>query len=101
VARVEAEREEAGEQRMHGLGSQALGQRGRVGQVAEEHRHRLALPCQGAARGEDRLGEMFRRVGERRMVLAAGRDAVGGGTAPVAPVQTRTRSSSSTARRWP
>ena len=58
---------------MHGLGSQALSQGGRVGNVAEEHRHRLALPFQGAARGEDLLGEMFRGVGERGTVLAAGR----------------------------
>ena len=73
VYRVEAALEEAVEQRMHGLGSQALGQGGRVGNVAEEHRHRLALPFQGAARGEDLLGEMFRGVGERRTVLAAGK----------------------------
>jgi hypothetical protein len=48
------------------LGIQALGQRGEARDVHEEHGDELALTLQRAARDQNLLGEVRRRVGARR-----------------------------------
>ena len=57
--------EEATQQRVHLVGTEALGERRRVDDVAEENRHRLALALQRAPRRENLLGEMSWRIGFR------------------------------------
>ena len=54
------------------LGVEALGQRGEAGDVHEEHRHLFALALERAARGEDLLGQVLRRVGPGRGELIGG-----------------------------
>ena len=62
--------EERTEDRVHALGTRALGHLGRIGDVAEQHRDRLALAFEGAARAQDFLGQVSRcvamRGGQRR-----------------------------------
>src|SRR5262249_22170318 len=74
--------EEPVEQRVHGLGSEPLGQRGRAGDVAEENRHLLALALEGGAGGHDALGQVLWRVAGGG-VEVGGRRAAGGGVAQV------------------
>jgi hypothetical protein len=59
----EAEGEEPVQEVVHGLGAQAFGQGRGVGDVAEEHGDLLALALEGAAQGEDLVGQMLGRVG--------------------------------------
>jgi hypothetical protein len=54
--------EGAGHDRVDVLGIQVLGQGGESGDVGEQDGHLLALALQGAARYEDLLGEVARRV---------------------------------------
>jgi len=66
--------EGAAHEPMHFLGVEALGQRGEPRDVHEEHRHLLALALEGAAGGQNFLGEVLRRIRLWRRE-AAGRDA--------------------------
>ena len=66
---VQRQLKKAIEQGVHGLWPNALGQGSGVGQITEEHRHLLALPCQGAVGGENLIGEVLGGVGERRPFL--------------------------------
>ena len=87
------------EELLGGFGIEVPDEFRRVLEVGKEHRDLLAFAFQGTAGGQDLLGEIGGRVGEwgdglcglRRRRL---------GQRP-APVQTRTRPSSSTAKRWP
>jgi hypothetical protein len=47
---------------------EALDEPGRVLDVGKEHGDLLAFACQGSAGGEDLLGQVGRRVGQRRLV---------------------------------
>src|SRR5216683_1115435 len=55
--------EEGAEQRVHAVGPELLGQYGGADQIAEQHRDRLALAFERAARGQDLLGEVLWRIG--------------------------------------
>src|SRR5687767_7413864 len=72
--------EEPAQQRVHGLGAEPFGERGRADDVAEQYGDGLALALDRAPRGEDLLGEMTRRVrrGRRRRRTGGGD---GGGAA--------------------
>ena len=50
---------------VHDLGVELLGEGGETRHVREQHRDLLALAFQGTARGENFLGQVFRRIGER------------------------------------
>ena len=74
VHRVQGEFEEALQQGMHALGTQALGQAGGVRQVAEQHRDLFEFALQSTAGGEDLLGQMAGRIGQGRRVAVPGLD---------------------------
>jgi len=59
---LENDLEGAVHDRVDFFGIQALGHRREAGDVGEEHRHLLALAFDGAARAEDLVGEVLRRV---------------------------------------
>ena len=65
--------EELVDEDVHALRPQPFRQRGRADQVAEEHGDWLALAFQHAARGEDPLGEVARRVRGRRSAVGRSR----------------------------
>jgi len=62
----EREVEETVEETVHRLATNPLGEGGGVDDVAEEHRHMLALAFEGALGREDLLGKMLGSVGLRR-----------------------------------
>ena len=61
----ERQLEEAIQQPVHGLGPNARGKLGRIGDIAEHHGDQLALALERGARGQDPLGEMRGRIGGR------------------------------------
>ena len=65
-------------------------------EVGKQHGDLLALAFQGAFGGQDLLGKIRRGVGEWETVLATDWEPVGSGAETSAPIQTRTRPSSST-----
>ena len=80
------------------LGFEAVGQGAKAGYVSKEDSDVLTFALQGAAGGENFVGEVFGGVGQRRAILSSGA-LYGWGTA-VTLVHTSTRPSSSAATRW-
>ena len=84
----EGQLEEALEQTVHRLRPQPRGQLRRIGDVAKQHGHLLALALQRALRGEDLLGEVSGRValgrGEPRRLSPGGRGGGDDGERPTA-----------------
>jgi hypothetical protein len=66
VDRLEHDLERPVDDRVDVFGIEPLGHRREAGDVGEHDRHLLALAFDGAARGEDFVGEMLRRVGGGR-----------------------------------
>ena len=54
--------EERIEHTVHALGTEPLGQWRRIGDVAKQHRHLLAFAFERAARVQDAIGQVPRRV---------------------------------------
>src|SRR5262245_49375053 len=61
----EREVEEPVEETVHRFGTEPLGERSRIDEVAEKHRHMLAFALESALRREDFLGEVFGSVAFR------------------------------------
>jgi hypothetical protein len=56
------------EELLRGFGIEAPDEFSGVLEVGKEHRDLLAFACQGGAGGQDLVGEMGRRIGQRRLV---------------------------------
>ena len=59
---------------VHHFGVEVSGQGHEARRIGEEHRDLLAFPFQRAARGENFLREIWRRVRERRLVQRSPRE---------------------------
>src|SRR5437867_3990632 len=69
---IERQFKEPIQQRMHVFGTKTCGNRGRVCQVTEQHRHLFPFAFQSAARGQYLFGEVFGGVGKRLSCMFGG-----------------------------
>ena len=102
---VECQFEEPIQQRVHVFGTKAFGNRGRVRQVTEQHRHLFPFTFQSTPGGQNFFGKVFGCVGQGFSFVVCGdeeglvlekkvRRRLDWG---LSPTHTRTRFSSSTA----
>src|SRR5262249_7168801 len=73
---AEAHLEEPFQQTVHRFGPEDLGEWRRIGEVAEENRHLLALAFEGVARVQDALGQIGRRISAGWAEARTGRSAL-------------------------